>query len=178
MKDEPRDGIDADPFARFCRPKLAALLRSLKLDVTYERALGNYLFKRSGDDMDSLIPVLDLVGGFGAALLGHNPPELVSTLVSAVQSGVPFVAQGGSRKAAGELARKLNELAQSAGRYYCIFTNSGTEAVEAALTHPYQVRFAAGPRHCEATTRKLHAVVRPAGPGKAPYASPGGRDDR
>src|SRR5881409_328650 len=68
MKDERRDGIDADPFARFCRPKLAALLRSLKLDVTYERALGNYLFKRGGGNMDSLIPVLDLVGGFGAAL--------------------------------------------------------------------------------------------------------------
>lgn len=177
MKDEPRDGIDADPFARFCRPKLAALLRSLKLDVTYERALGNYLFKRGGGDMDSLIPVLDLVGGFGAALLGHNHPELVSTLVSAVQSGVPFVAQGGSRKAAGELARKLNELAQSAGRYYCIFTNSGTEAVEAALKHAYKVRFDAVRRHYEATTRKLHDVVRQAAQSKAPYQLPGGRND-
>src|SRR5205809_6396181 len=103
MKDEPRDGIDADPFARFCRPKLAALLRSLKLDVTYERALGNYLFKRVGGNMDSLIPVLDLVGGFGVALLGHNHPELVLKLVLAVYFGVLFVALGVSRLSAGTL---------------------------------------------------------------------------
>lgn len=44
MNDEPRDG---DAFAQFCRPKLAALLGSLKLDVTYERALGNNLFRRT-----------------------------------------------------------------------------------------------------------------------------------
>src|SRR5947199_9578399 len=112
MKCEPRDGIDADPFARFCRPKLAALLRSLKLDVTYERALGNYLFKRGGGNMDSLIPVLGLVGGLGGARVSQNHAELVSTLVSAVQSGVPWVARGGWRRAAGGRARKLHDPAR------------------------------------------------------------------
>jgi len=177
MNDELRDEIDGGDFARFCRPKLAALLGSLKLDATYERALGNYLYRRTGDDEQSLVPVLDLVGGFGAALLGHNHPELVSTLVSSVQSGIPVMAQGGTRQAAGKLARELNQLAASKGRYYCIFTNSGTEAVEASLKHAYKVRFDAVRRHYEATTRKLHDTIRRAAQSEKAPELPGGQKD-
>ena len=176
-KDEGPNALVDDPFAEFCRPKLAVLLGSLKLDVTYERAVGNYLYRRTERTADELVSVLDLVGGFGAALLGHNHPELASTMVSAIQSGVPVMAQGGNRRAAGELARKLNQLVKTAGHYYCIFTNSGAESVEAALKHAYKVRFDVVRRHYEDVTRKLHDVVRQAEQTGITPELPGGRTD-
>ena len=176
-KDEDSRLIANDPFAEFCRPKLAVLLQSLKLDITYQRAAGNYLYRRAERSADSLVAVLDLVGGFGAGLLGHHHSELVSTMVSAIQSGVPVMAQSANRRAAGELAQKLNQLAKTAGRYYCIFTNSGAESVEAALKHTYKVRFDAVRRHYEDVTRKLHDVVRHAAQTGTTLELPGGRTD-
>ena len=173
--DGARDSIDGDEFARFSRPKLAALLGSLKLDVAYERAEGSYLYRRTGNGRESPEPLLDFVGGFGAALLGHNHPELVSTLVSSARSGVPVMAQGGTRRAAGKLARELDRLVDSKGRYYSIFTNTGAEAVEAALKHAYKVRFDAVRRHYETTTRKLYDTIRRAAQLEQPPELPGGQ---
>src|SRR5258706_4599661 len=99
--DQALKGIEGDPFAEFCRPKLAELLESLKLAATYERAAGNYLYRRTGRPGADLVPVLDLVGGFGAALIGHNNPELASALVSAIQPGEPVMAKRGNLRAAG-----------------------------------------------------------------------------
>jgi acetylornithine/succinyldiaminopimelate/putrescine aminotransferase/predicted amino acid dehydrogenase len=140
---------DSD-YREYCRPKLADLLRALRLDREYVRASGTRLTDREGRE------VLDLIGGFGAAVLGHNPPELVSGLVADLQAGVPSHAQCSSREEAGRLARKLSDLTGVVQGYRVNFSNSGAEAVEAAIKHAYKVRFDLVRREYERITRALH----------------------
>ncbi|MBN2194247.1 MAG: aminotransferase class III-fold pyridoxal phosphate-dependent enzyme [Polyangiaceae bacterium] len=155
---------EADPttasaaYARYCRPKLVDLLQSLRLDVSYEKASGSYLYLRDGDHPDALTPVLDLVSGFGACLLGHNPPELKWALVEQLDQDTPVFAQSAVHGAAARLATQLNDLLGTKGRYLCTFTNSGTESVEAALKHAYKVRFDWIRRTYERVTRELHEL--------------------
>ena len=175
MNKEVQDSMTCEEFGRFSRPKLTALLGCLKLDATYVQARENYLYRSVSKPESSPQPVLDLVGGFGAALLGHNHPDLVETVNASLRSGVPVMAQGTTRQAAGKLARELDTLACSNGRYYSIFTNSGTEAVEAALKHAYKQRFDAVRRHYESTTRKLYDAIRRAGQLNKVPELPGGQ---
>ncbi|UCC72546.1 MAG: aminotransferase class III-fold pyridoxal phosphate-dependent enzyme [Gemmatimonadota bacterium] len=126
-------------YAAFCRPKLADLLESLGLNVGFCRARGVYLYR--SDEEGQEVEVLDLVGGFGASLLGHNNSELKELLKSQLDADVPFLAQCSERREAGLLAARINELLPTDSTYLCHFTNSGAEAVEAALKHAYKVRF-------------------------------------
>jgi len=116
-------------YAHYCRPELAQMLESLSLDAVYERAEGDYLWQRRGEH---LVKVLDLVGGFGTNLFGHYHPEIVAEERRLTEARVPFLAQGSCRPGAARLAKALCE---RTGDYLCIFTNSGTETVEAALKH-------------------------------------------
>ncbi|HET9363451.1 MAG TPA: aminotransferase class III-fold pyridoxal phosphate-dependent enzyme [Candidatus Angelobacter sp.] len=125
-------GTDPDVVAAYshhCRPELARMLHSLSLDAVYERAEGDYLWQRRGD---KLVKVLDLVGGFGTNFFGHYHPELVAEERRLTEQRVPFLAQGSCRLGATRLAEALCE---RAGDYVAIFTNSGTETVEAAIKH-------------------------------------------
>jgi hypothetical protein len=69
---------------------LQDLLQLFNMDVAYERAAGDYLFQRRGSTLE---PVLDLIGGFGTTLLGHNHPELIEEARRLLAEGVPFSAQ-------------------------------------------------------------------------------------
>ena len=77
-RDRTDPWIGSTTYAACCRPKLSDLLQSLGLDAAYTKASGAYLY-RSGDD-GAGTRVLDLVGGFGAGLLGHNNSELKELL--------------------------------------------------------------------------------------------------
>jgi len=116
-------------YGHYCRPEMARMLQSLSLDAVYERAEGDYMWQRRGEH---LVKVLDLVGGFGVNLLGHYHPELVAEDIRLVQERVPLMAQGSCRRGATQLAKALCE---RTGDYITIFTNTGTETVEAALKH-------------------------------------------
>jgi acetylornithine/succinyldiaminopimelate/putrescine aminotransferase/predicted amino acid dehydrogenase len=116
-------------YAHYCRPELAEMLHSLSLDAVYERAEGDHLWQRRGEH---LVKVLDLVGGYGTNLFGHYHPELVAEERRLTDERVPFLAQGSCRPGAARLAK---ELCERVGDYLVIFTNSGTETVEAALKH-------------------------------------------
>lgn len=116
-------------YAHYCRPELAQMLHALSLDAVYERAEGDYLWQRRGDQ---LVKVLDLVGGFGTNLFGHYHPDLVAEERRLTDERVPLLAQGSCRPGAARLAKALCE---RAGDYIIIFTNSGTETVEAAIKH-------------------------------------------
>jgi acetylornithine/succinyldiaminopimelate/putrescine aminotransferase len=142
-----------------CKPKLADLLRSLGIDQTFVKAQGSYLYDEHG------AAYLDLVGGFGAALLGHNPPELCRTLVESVTAGLPVHAQGSVRGEAARLAEHLNQIVSTergvrdgddAAGYYVNFTNSGAESVEAAIKHAYKVHFDKVRRDYERLSRVLN----------------------
>jgi acetylornithine/succinyldiaminopimelate/putrescine aminotransferase/predicted amino acid dehydrogenase len=108
---------------------MARMLHSLSLDAVYERAEGDYMWQRRGEH---LVKVLDLVGGFGVNLLGHYHPELVAEDIRLLQERVPLMAQGSCRRGATFLAKALCE---RTGDYVVIFTNTGTETVEAAIKH-------------------------------------------
>src|SRR5438270_1607659 len=126
--------LSMNDYGRFCRPNLVQLLEAMGADAPYERAEGDFLWQnRDGQ----LVKVLDMVGCYGAMLFGHNHPELVAELQKAVCEKVPMLAQGSCRMSAGKLARALNE---RLGDYMVVFTNSGTETIEAALKHAYLER--------------------------------------
>lgn len=120
-----------DDFGVYCRPSLVQFMEAVGLDAVYERAEGNRLWRRQGSEH---IPILDLVGGYGAGLYGHNHPALVAEARRLLDTQVPIHVQGSVRSGAGRLAKALCELL---GDYIVIFTNSGTETVEAALKHAY-----------------------------------------
>ena len=140
-------------YGQYCRPKLDDLLRCLKLDREYVRARGDYLYCRENGRQEA---VLDFVGGFGTTILGHNNPELKAEAVRLIQADTPFAAQSSVRGAAARLAEKLANLLPGGSKYYASFSNSGTEAVEAAIKHAYKASFDAARRTCESVLRQLN----------------------
>ena len=118
-----------DSYSRYARPLVARYLAAVGLDAVYERAEGDYLWtRRDGKE----VQVLDLVGGFGANLLGHHHPEIVAEARRLLDEHRPFLAQGSIRAGAALLAEHL---CRRLGDYVVILTNSGTETVEAAIKH-------------------------------------------
>jgi acetylornithine/succinyldiaminopimelate/putrescine aminotransferase/predicted amino acid dehydrogenase len=119
----------AEAYGRDCRPGLARLLSAIGLDVVYERGQGDTLWlRREG----RLVPILDLVGGYGANLFGHHHPDLVAVARRCFDEQVPFQAQASVRPGAARLAEALG---RRVGDCVVILTNSGTETIEAALKH-------------------------------------------
>lgn len=117
-------------YGTYCRPGLAPLLEAVGLDVAYVAGEGDRLWR----EVDGrTVEVLDFVGGYGTTLFGHNHPELVEEARRLLGMRLPIMVQGSYRTGAAELARRLCE--RLGDDYVVTFTNSGTEAVEAALKH-------------------------------------------
>lgn len=137
MLEELTHGADhgREAFARFLKPRLMELLRAIGLDVVYERGERDTLFFR--DEHGREQGVLDLLGGYGAGLLGHNHPRIAAIAREVLERRLPFHAQASARALAGELAERLSrKIGAITGREYVVtFANSGTEAVEAAIKH-------------------------------------------
>ncbi|MFD3541945.1 aspartate aminotransferase family protein [Streptomyces sp. NPDC058662] len=118
-------------------PYIGAWLASLGLGVEYVRSRGNTLFYRN--DKGAEVAVLDLVGGYGSAILGHNNPEIVAYAKSLLDQGTPIHAQFSRHPYANDLARKINAIIRrefnTTEPYSAVFANSGAEAVEVAIKH-------------------------------------------
>ncbi|MEV6275157.1 aminotransferase class III-fold pyridoxal phosphate-dependent enzyme [Nocardia sp. NPDC051832] len=116
-------------YAAHARPELARLLRALHLDVSYRTALG--------DELIAGTTVLDLVGGHGATLFGHNHPTLVGVAEESLRARAPFAAQASIRGAAARLAHRLSELtsASTGAEYVVTLGSTGADAVESAIKH-------------------------------------------
>ncbi len=138
-------------YHSYCKPKLAELLSALKLDICAKSAKGNYIQDESNHQY------LDLVSGFGSAILGHNPPEIVKTATDSLQNNLPINVQGTVRSSSAKLAKRLNELLPTNSEAYCVnFSNSGTESIEAAIKHAYKVHFEKVQRKYEHLSRMLN----------------------
>jgi acetylornithine/succinyldiaminopimelate/putrescine aminotransferase/predicted amino acid dehydrogenase len=138
-------------YHSYCKPKLAELLSALKLDICASSAKGNYIQDESGKQY------LDLVSGFGSAILGHNHLEIVKTATDFLQKNLPINVQGTVRSSSAKLARRLNELLPPNSESYCVnFSNSGTESIEAAIKHAYKVHFDKVQRKYEQLSRVLN----------------------
>src|SRR5215213_7606798 len=122
-------------FRTHLRPHVARLLAAVGLDVVYTHGEGDFLTYR--DDRGRERVVLDMLGGYGAALFGHNHPELVARAREVLDARRPFVSQASARPYAGLLGERLSALVgRATGQDYVVtLANSGTEAVEAAIKH-------------------------------------------
>lgn len=127
-------------YGKFCKPNLANQLQSLSLDIHYHRGEGNYLYyNKDGEEIE----VLDLLGGFGVLIFGHNNVQLVEVLKGALDKKIPFAVQGSTRADAGELGCHLNQMLSEKLNedYLTILSNSGTEAIEVCIKHCFYTQY-------------------------------------
>lgn len=124
-------------LARFGGSARALLLNLARLDRPFERATGDRLTDRvRGEPRE----VLDLVGGFGANLLGHRHPEVMAAARAALaDEGPPLFDQATAQRPLAAFTEALARmLAAATGRAWVIRpVNTGSEAVELALAHAW-----------------------------------------
>ncbi len=119
-------GDDLDRWARTINPQFVRVLRTIDFDRTWARAEGAYLWDEDGHRY------LDMLGGFGMVNVGRNNRTVRNALAQFLELDTPGMLAMGVTALPGLLAEAL--LARVPARLErCLFTSSGTEAVEAAL---------------------------------------------
>ncbi|OQW48175.1 MAG: hypothetical protein A4S09_13785 [Proteobacteria bacterium SG_bin7] len=125
-----------EKYSKFVRPELGKILNLLKLDVVYSKACSD---KLEFIEKEKTKVVYDFLGGFGSTILGHNHPELTRLATDLLGQKVPIHTQASTRAKSADLAEALNFLIQKhtadTRLFITTLTNSGTEAVEAAIKH-------------------------------------------
>jgi ornithine--oxo-acid transaminase len=105
--------------------QMVRVLQTIGYDVGFCRGSGQYLFDRQGNRY------LDLLSGFGVFAIGRNHSTLSKTLNDVLNSELPNLVQLDVSTLAGILAERLLAYVPYLDKVF--FTNSGTEAVEAAI---------------------------------------------
>lgn len=123
-----------DLYQEFVKPQLGQLLKILRLDKNFQKAQGDILtYLSDGKE----ISVYDFLGGYGSAILGHNPAFLVKEAESFFKHNRALQSQASLRSETARLAKILsatiqNELGTSS-HYVSTFASTGTEATEIAI---------------------------------------------
>jgi acetylornithine/succinyldiaminopimelate/putrescine aminotransferase len=121
-----RRGENFALYAKNLNPQLVRVLRSIGFDRYYARGEGAYLYDEEGRRY------LDFLAGFGVFALGRAHPAIKQALHQAIDADLPNLVQMDAALLPGVLAEELLKRCQdNMGRVF--FTNSGAEAVEAAL---------------------------------------------
>lgn len=121
-----RAGEALDLHAEYVNPQMVRVLRTIGFDRDWARTEGAYLYDAEGR------PYLDWLGGFGMFNVGRNNPRVRDWLVEAMELQTPNAPQMGISPVTPLLGEELVRRAPaSIGK--ALFTNSGTESVEAAL---------------------------------------------
>jgi acetylornithine/succinyldiaminopimelate/putrescine aminotransferase len=119
-------GENFELYSRYINPQLVKVLRSIGFDRFYSRAEGAYLYDDTGHRY------LDFLAGFGVFALGRSHPALKKALHAAIDADLPNLVQMDAALLPGVLASEvLRRCHPAMGRVF--FTNSGAEAIEAAL---------------------------------------------
>jgi len=132
----------ASLHARHINPVLVGLGEASGFVKTFERGQGMELWDSDGQNY------LDFVAGFGSLNLGHNHPTVVQAIGEAMSHGAPGFVQSAVNPYAAALAEQLATLAPD-GLEMVFFTNSGSEAVEAALKLARRVTGRDGLLYCD-----------------------------
>ena len=111
--------------SRYLNDQMVRVLRTIGFDRGYLKGAGQYLFDRKGDRY------LDLLSGWGVFAIGRNHPVVRSALKEVLDDSFPNLVQMDVSVLAGVLAERLLRYVPHLEKVF--FTNSGTEAVEAAL---------------------------------------------
>src|ERR1700694_755781 len=113
-------------YKEYVNPQWVTLLNLLGMNVEYERCLGCELFTKDGRR------VLDFLSGYCVHNTGHNHPYVIQALKDEMDRRGPAMLQSHVPEIAGDLARRLCELAGGELEKVC-FGSSGSEGVEAAI---------------------------------------------
>jgi ornithine--oxo-acid transaminase len=116
----------ASDYATHVNPRWATLLNLLQMNVKYERCFGSELFTSDGRR------ILDYLSGYCVHNIGHNHPYVIQALKDEMDRCGPAMLQSHVPELAGELARRLCDLAGGELRKV-YFGSSGSEGVEAAI---------------------------------------------
>ncbi|WJV63385.1 aminotransferase class III-fold pyridoxal phosphate-dependent enzyme [Pectobacteriaceae bacterium CE70] len=116
-----------DRYHQFINPMMVEFLKLQHCDNVFRRASGTQLFTADGEAF------LDMVAGYGCINLGHNPQPIIDALKAYLDAQGPnFIQYISIPEQAAKLAEVLCHFAPgNMGRVF--FSNSGTEAVEAAM---------------------------------------------
>ncbi len=125
MSAAARHPVVAD-YERYVNPAFVKLLGTFGYGRVFARGKGTSLWDDQGREY------LDLLAGFGAVNLGHNPPALVERMVEFLRDDAVNLVHVGPQLHAAELGRELAR-AVSAPLEITLFSNSGGEAIEAAM---------------------------------------------
>jgi acetylornithine/succinyldiaminopimelate/putrescine aminotransferase/predicted amino acid dehydrogenase len=127
MRSEQEKPLRRDhPFFNHMNPRLGRLMSQLEMDKVFVRGEGCYLYDHSGRRY------LDFLAQYGALPFGFNNPYIWQAVEQVRNRFEPSFVQPSYLDAAGELAKRLVNVAPP-GMKYVTFTNSGAETVEAAL---------------------------------------------
>jgi ornithine--oxo-acid transaminase len=113
-------------YSEYVNPQWVLLLNLLGMNVEYERCLGCELFTKDGRR------ILDFLSGYCVHNAGHNHPYIIQALKDEMDRCGPAMLQSHVPGIAGELARRLCELA-GGDLEKVYFGSSGSEGVEAAI---------------------------------------------
>ena len=105
--------------------QMVHVLKTIGFDKRYQRGVGQYLYDEQGERY------LDLLSGWGVFAVGRNHPTVREALTAVLDSELPNLVQMGVSALSGLLAERLLEFVPHLDKVF--FSNSGTEAVEAAI---------------------------------------------
>jgi ornithine--oxo-acid transaminase len=119
---------EADRYSlhtKYLNEQMVRVLRTIGFDVGFRSGSGQYLYDGSGTKY------LDLLSGFGVFAIGRNHPAIRDALKDVLDADLPNLVQMDVSVLAGVLAERLLRLVPQLDKV--VFTNSGAEAVEAAI---------------------------------------------
>ncbi len=105
--------------------QMVHVLKTIGFDRRYKRGVGQYLYDERGEKY------LDLLSGWGVFAVGRNHPTVRDALNTVLDSELPNLVQMDVSVLSGILAERLLRFVPHLDKVF--FSNSGTEAVEAAI---------------------------------------------
>ena len=127
--------------SKYLNDQMVRVLRAIGYDVGFRSGSGQYLYDRDGTKY------LDLLSGFGVFAIGRNHPAMREALKDVLDADLPNLVQMDVSVLAGVLAERLLRLVPQLDKV--VFTNSGTEAVEAAIKFARAATRRPGMVYCE-----------------------------
>jgi len=124
------------------------MLHAIGFDRIYTRAEGAFLYDADGHEY------LDMLAGFGVFALGRHHPVIRQAMHAVLDAGLADLTQFDAPPLAGPLAEALLTHVPHLDRVY--FSNSGTEAVEAALKF---ARYATGRKRIVYCDHAFHGLT-------------------